>query len=479
MSKSYNDPVKSKVREKLRDFIKKHVLAYRMASDVRVACFPGAEQEGEEALEVREIYDPLGIPRKNITGLERDAEKADRLRTANLGIEVICSEASDYFLTTGAKPFEVINLDYTGQLTLDEALTLEYIASRQLLANYGVLATTYYTSRESESMKRLLALRKLNLLEDTNGKWEELKEKNLEEIQRRAISNVETMISSSDREMLRDGITYEIISIMAGGTINRPIIKNMFSDDCFKEKILTAVGNEMNHRPEIYSNMAEINRMSVKRNMELYEDGFILEQAYLRIRSGMLVESLLKIFTREGARALVTSLNYAYQKSYIAKSLERYFYTSNSGSPMIVDFSKFAHLPKRIAMGVSGIVKYEQQGAGSVQINHLGMPLERIINRVAQLTMDFYDFAQVPIPRRIGIKAESTPATVNKTKVSEANNAVVPNENTKNEVRELVKAGFSADEVWKEYKQHFSSRRQFGAVISWASPSLETKMKKD
>ncbi len=72
MSKTYNDPAKQLSRQKLRDFIQKTVLSKKRAKDVRVVCFPGAEVEGEEGLEIKEIYDPLGIPRKNITGLERD-----------------------------------------------------------------------------------------------------------------------------------------------------------------------------------------------------------------------------------------------------------------------------------------------------------------------------------------------------------------------------------------------------------------------
>jgi hypothetical protein len=68
MVRSYNDPAKQKAREKLTEFIGKNLLNFRKPNQVRVVCFPGAEVEGEEALEIKEVYDSLGIPRKNIIG---------------------------------------------------------------------------------------------------------------------------------------------------------------------------------------------------------------------------------------------------------------------------------------------------------------------------------------------------------------------------------------------------------------------------
>ncbi|MEA3514900.1 MAG: hypothetical protein U9R34_05455, partial [Nanoarchaeota archaeon] len=83
MVKSYNDPVKQKARDKLREFIANNLKPdYKNA---KVLCFPGAEHKGEEALEIKEVYDVLGIPRKNIVGLEYDEENAERLRKADLG----------------------------------------------------------------------------------------------------------------------------------------------------------------------------------------------------------------------------------------------------------------------------------------------------------------------------------------------------------------------------------------------------------
>ena len=63
MVRSYNDPVKSLAREKQKQFIQRNLLPYKKPKNLRVLCFPGAEVDGEEAIEVKEIYDQLGIPR--------------------------------------------------------------------------------------------------------------------------------------------------------------------------------------------------------------------------------------------------------------------------------------------------------------------------------------------------------------------------------------------------------------------------------
>ena len=53
------------------------------------------------------------------------------------------------------------------------------------------------------------------------------------------------------------------------------------------------------------------------------------------------------------------------------------------------------------------------------------------------------------------------------TPIVESRTIKEPHSGIKNEVIEMINAGFSRDEVWEVYKQHFSSRRQFGAVIRW------------
>ena len=155
MVKTYNDPIKKKSREKIKEFVVKNLLKFRKPKDLKVVCFPGAEIGGEEALEIKEVYDPIGIPRSNITGIEADYEKAERLRKADLGINIEQKLDLDFFKETN-KGFDIISLDYTGQQTDERMKALGYAICRHLLNKHSILCTNFATKREGDEMKMLL-----------------------------------------------------------------------------------------------------------------------------------------------------------------------------------------------------------------------------------------------------------------------------------------------------------------------------------
>lgn len=170
MVKSYYDPIKQKSREKLKDFITKNLLTFKKPSQTRVVCFPGAEVEGEEAIEIKEVYDYLNIPRKNIVGLEVDEKKAERLRKANLGIEVVNSLDLDFFKNED-RIFDIISLDYTGYRDTTKWLTLHQIAGRQRLYGNGILATNYSAKREKkDNQGQIIAENIYKLNKEVNDK---------------------------------------------------------------------------------------------------------------------------------------------------------------------------------------------------------------------------------------------------------------------------------------------------------------------
>ncbi|MBS3147450.1 hypothetical protein J4219_01035, partial [Candidatus Woesearchaeota archaeon] len=156
MSKSYNDPVKEKSRKALEQFVRMH-LSFKRPKRIEVLCFPGAEQEGEAGLELK-VYDTLGIPRKNITGLECDPERAERLKRANLGIEVVCAPDLEYLLDAAkqSRQWDVMSLDYCSFFTNDRWASLRTIAMNGLLKDTGILCTNYMGRRENEASKELL-----------------------------------------------------------------------------------------------------------------------------------------------------------------------------------------------------------------------------------------------------------------------------------------------------------------------------------
>jgi len=139
---TYDFESKRKVRENFSKFIKRY-LGHKI-KDLKVACLPG-----EEALEIFEVYDPLGIPRENIWGIERGEKEYNRLQSKNLGIHLFPGDDVDFLMQTEHK-FDVINLDYQGMFGTPAFRSLKAIARRQILQDKGILGTTFFANREKE-----------------------------------------------------------------------------------------------------------------------------------------------------------------------------------------------------------------------------------------------------------------------------------------------------------------------------------------
>jgi len=105
------DWAKSKARTLLRDMIGSTLLTFRKPEDLRVLCFPGID-----AVEIHEVYDPLRIPRENIVGIERDPEIAQKIRSRNLGIQLIGQGLEEYVHKEDKFSLDIISLDYTGPI---------------------------------------------------------------------------------------------------------------------------------------------------------------------------------------------------------------------------------------------------------------------------------------------------------------------------------------------------------------------------
>ncbi len=125
MEKHYAaDPVKSKARGLLRDMIAKH-LSFKRPEEIRVLCLPGID-----AAEVYEVYDPLGIPRGNIVGIERDSGIAAKIREKGSGIQLVQGSVEDYLAAQKSIEFDVVSLDYTGPLTEKNLEAVEAIGKK-------------------------------------------------------------------------------------------------------------------------------------------------------------------------------------------------------------------------------------------------------------------------------------------------------------------------------------------------------------
>ncbi len=109
LTKDYaNDPAKAKSRGLLKDMVDRTLLKFRNPSQLYVLCFPGIN-----ATEIYQVYDPLGIPRENITGIERDSQVAKELERKRLGIRVVNQSIEDFVREQETINFNVVSLDYT------------------------------------------------------------------------------------------------------------------------------------------------------------------------------------------------------------------------------------------------------------------------------------------------------------------------------------------------------------------------------
>ncbi|MEK6890442.1 MAG: hypothetical protein AABX35_04615 [Nanoarchaeota archaeon] len=398
MSKTYNDPAKQLSREKFREFIKIHT-KFKKPKDIKVVCFPGAEVEGEEALEVKEIYDPLGIPRANIIGLERGKEEAERLRRANLGIRVEQVNAHDYFLSTPEK-FDIISLDYKGQQTITEVLTLSTIASRQLLREQGVLSTVYFGNRESKRMKYDLARRLLQaewIKSFSRGEFDHLTPS--EEL-RQQIGRIESLLAQNGEDLtsLREGITVETINTLTSGTLNYPVSRSLFSDHPRKSEVQQVVRSESMDR-EVKELLSQLT-VGRDRSEDDYRRG--LEQAFFITMESEVKRALMKVMTERRATALIGSLVFEAHKGYIPRDIERYSYTSNSGSNMLMDLFQFGRFPTNIPLLTRDVFKigYEE-GSLSTQLNHKRYHDKRLVKAIDDIADLYHRAVSICIPQRI------------------------------------------------------------------------------
>ena len=67
--------------------------------DLKVLCLPGPE-----ALEIKEVYDRLGIPRENIFGVEIDKKRFDYLQTQAEGARLFNEDILSYLRKTNERP---------------------------------------------------------------------------------------------------------------------------------------------------------------------------------------------------------------------------------------------------------------------------------------------------------------------------------------------------------------------------------------
>lgn len=329
MSKSYNDPVKEKSRKALEDFVRKH-LSFKRPKRMEVLCFPGAEQDGEAGLELK-VYDNLGIPRKNITGLECDPERAERLRQANLGIEVVCATDLDYLKSVAGqdRQWDVISLDYCSFFTDERLKIFRLISKSGFLRDTSVLCTNFMARRENVSAQQLLRF--------TYDQAQHV----LETGRSLNISDEWALYFASDDFMKRKE---KDIPLSEARSVSIPSIITTCMASVHSDPYKTAVslpwGSELLERIRTFFETLEpTKRVELKQKM--IDKGIRCEEeAVLSGSDGkaILHAEILRKLDQSGVdRENVTLLYHLMKKPLLLEAYEGYKYTSNSGTPMMFD----------------------------------------------------------------------------------------------------------------------------------------------
>lgn len=144
MKDTYDYEQKAQARRELRDFVSRTYPNESQRKNLKVLTLMGHEDN-----ELTEVWDPLGIPRSNISSVEYNKDVYDAVNNKGLGIRLVYGGVDDFIEQTREK-FDIINLDYQGYLNSSKKKTLNYIAYKEMLRDKGILATWFSGRREDK-----------------------------------------------------------------------------------------------------------------------------------------------------------------------------------------------------------------------------------------------------------------------------------------------------------------------------------------
>jgi hypothetical protein len=320
MPKSYIDPDKQLSRVMLLNFIRKYWQKLsNYADEMRVICLPGAENEGEEALEVIEIYDQLKIPRQAIFGFEKDAKRCQRLVNANLGINVFNMDVLDFLRNYQGEQFNIVSLDLTCKKNPDINRIIFQLVGKQLLSKFSVLMINTYGTRENMEQNYLKFQAGYNrgLGPQIMTQLTSTKDGNFE-----LLSEHFSKINPHQFELgeARDLFTKDIIRSLALG---RYALDQEFDDLIKAYPYAKTYGQECEARL--------IAKGAPKAAFGLIVEAFHKEK---------MLDHLQKLFNRLDYQQCFWILEYLsplFAGTYFVRQIERFKYVSNSHAPMEMD----------------------------------------------------------------------------------------------------------------------------------------------
>ena len=444
---TYNDPIKAKSREKLYEFIKRN-LHFKDPKEMKVMCFPGAENKGEEALEVKEVYDRLGIPRENIYGVEYSYKKAKRLEKSNLGIKVYNIDAIDFFKETEEK-FDIISLDYTGNFGDSEFQTLQEIIFNRCLNKNSILATNFFGARENLRTQISLLLES-SLAGHCYG--DDTQFKNLDE----TLTNLITKENKPDLSKIRDGISVTIYGLLGSGKYCKGITEDhiLFKSpvkDVADSRLKSIIQKTLDNKDETRERLEEIIKqnksiglttISEVAGLPLHSHGNL----WANIQRQTLSEYLSKVLNCDFniAKGLVYLLEARYSGGHFMEENKRYRYISNKNCPMIMDLF-YVRSYDNVLKNIDSIFSINPEG---VNFNPFKISSSRLNTILRQILRYIDNSIGIKFPER-----EFLGGSYNRERLS------------REELIYLIESGVPSEEILETYPRH--KKMEIAGVKAW------------
>ena len=429
------DSAKQLWRERIIDFVRKHYSPAQV-KNLSVLCLAGKEMH-----EVFEVYDVLGVKRRNIVSLEEMAKEykaQQRLNTTlDQPITVIHSPVTAYLNRAQSQRFDIVSLDYCGYFDDFKYLDISKLALHGMLGPRAVLITNYQMAREGKNAQ--CGLRRTGLFVNEHQR---LIHASPEEFRQFVLDNPRTVDGDSSLGDLRD------ITVQATPIAEMHYGTGYWNTHYFKTWLRTqSKDNQINTQRAI----EEFNLSLGGENRELLSKLMIDGEP----RD---VALLMMYFTKTQAR------------SFECLDHEAYKYVSDSRTPMISDFYFFEEERFNFPANWRNSVTYQiKDGQVAIRIKnkkkaqlllrelnhyHLQMYLNSLnkgairvpIERVVLKTND--EPTEVYSPPQEEIKPKE-PLLIEPEKKPEPQ--YVQPEINKEEVYDCIKAGFTDNEIRDTY----------------------------
>ncbi len=323
------DPAKALWRERIVDFVREHYTPNQIRN-FRVLCFAG-----KEMTEVFDVYDELGVKRKNVVSLEYDRREFEAQSALNDSLEqrikVVPASALDYLSRPAVESFDMISLDYCGYFNDEKYRTLCAIARQKWLSPKAVLITNYQSGRENSRTQQ--GLRATGLYMKSH---DDLVNSDFSAYADFVVANKGLVDDETEVEELRDRtIQCTAVAEMAYGS-------GFWNTPFFKVWLESQQGETKN---AIVETIESLNSSENTDQRELLSRFMVQGQGN---NSDLLIIYFLKSQTT----------------SFQCSDHQAYKYVSDSGTPLISDFYLFEQELINFPAGVKRSVSYEKTAEG-------------------------------------------------------------------------------------------------------------------